>query len=315
MPIGSINRRAWKNMARKIILITAIMLMGGFVTPRGEGADSAEEKYGVDMVFVEGGTFIMGCDPEEEGYCDDAEKPAHKITLTGDFYIGKYEVTQKQWQQVMGSGLREQRDKAGDDLSIRGEGDAYPIYYVSWYEAVEFCNKLSEITGRAPAYRINHAGIDGDENGVDDKKPVVTAIPEANGYRLPTEAEWEYAARGGNRSAGYRYCGSDDIREVAWYDANSEGETHPVGTKKANELGIHDMTGNVDEWVFDGYGFSYYANSPDRDPQGPGAGASRVIRGGSWYIHSRNARASIRYGYSPGFRGFNLGFRLAAGGK
>jgi len=298
-------------MARKIILITAIMLMCGFVTPRGDGADSAEEKYGIDMVLVEGGTFIMGCNSEVESYCDGAEKPAHRIMLTRDFYIGKYEVTQKQWLQVMGTGLREQRDKAGDDLSIRGVGDTYPMYYVSWHEALEFCNKLSELTGRSPAYRINTAGNDGGENSPADKTPVVTVIPEANGYRLPTEAEWEYAARGGNRSAGYRYSGGDDIREIAWYDGNSEDRTHPVGTKKANELGIHDMTGNVDEWVFDRYGFSYYAKSPAQDPQGPVAGASRVIRGGSWYIHSRNARASIRYGYGPGFRSFNLGFRLA----
>ena len=299
-------------MVRETILITAIAMTCGFETLRGESAYSAGAEYGIETVFVEGGTFVMGCNPEEESYCDDAEKPMHEVTLTKDFYIGKYEVTQKQWLQVMGSDLRRQRDKAGDGSSIRGEGDNYPMYYVSWYETLEFCNKLSELTGRTPAYRINNASS---QNDIADKKPVVTVIPGTNGWRLPTEAEWEYAARGGKSGVGSRYSGGDDIREVAWYDGHSEDGTHPAGTKKANALGIHDMTGNVDEWVFDRYSFSYYAGSPAQDPQGPDTGASRVIRGGNWHTYSRNARVSIRYGYGVGFPSFNLGFRLAHSDK
>ena len=289
------------------------MLLGGTVLWCAE-SDSIEAKYDIEMVYIEGGTFMMGCAPEQERYCHDEEKPVHKVAITRDFYVGKYEVTQKQWREIMGTDLRQQRDKAGNGLSIRGEGDSYPMYYVSWYETVEFCNRLSELAGLKPAYGINKTVKDG-ENGVSGTNGIVTLIPEANGYRLPTEAEWEYAARGGNKSNGYQYSGGNDAGEIAWYDSNSEAGTHPVGTRKANELGIHDMTGNVDEWVFDRYGFSYYANSPALDPAGPAEGTGRVVRGGSWYIHARNARVSIRYSYNPDLRSFNLGFRLARNSK
>jgi len=268
-----------------------------------------------EMAYVEGGMFVMGCDPKQELFCHDEEKPAHQVTLTKDFYIGKYEVTQKQWREIMGTDLRRQRDMFDGSLSIRGEGDDFPMYYVNWYDAVEFCNKLSELTGYKPAYSIDKTVKKADKNGVEYNEWIVKLIPEANGYRLPTEAEWEYAARGGNKSNGYQYSGSNNIRDIAWYDGNSEDGAHPVGTKKANELGIYDMTGNVDEWVSDRYGFLYYANSPLHDPNGPVEGGSRVIRGGSWYIHASNARVSIRYGYGPGIRSFNIGFRLARNSK
>ena len=285
-----------------------ILFLDDTILPGGE-EDFTDAKYGIEMAYVEGGTFMMGCTLEKL-YCADEEKPARSVTLTRDFYIGKYEVTQKQWHEIMGIDLRRQRDKVDGNLSIRGEGDDYPMYYVSWYDAVEFCNRLSELTGLKPAYNIDKTAKDG-ENGIDNEGWLVTLIPEANGYRLPTEAEWEYAARGGNKSRGYQFSGGDNAGEVAWYDGNSDAGTHPVGTKKANELGIHDMTGNVDEWVSDWYDFLYYANSPPRDPTGHAEGMNRAVRGGSWYIHARNARVSIRYGYGPGLRSFNLGFRLA----
>jgi formylglycine-generating enzyme required for sulfatase activity len=229
-------------------------------------AQPAESQYGIEMVFVRGGTFMMGCTPEQEdGGCLGDESPAHEVTLS-DFYIGKYEVTQTQWKAIMG---------AGDNPSAF-KGDTLPVERVSWDEVQEFIERLNGMTG-------------------------------AN-YQLPTEAEWEYAARGGGQSLGYRYSGSGTIDDVAWYKNNSGYKTHPVGTKKANELGIHDMSGNVAEWVYDRY--SDYSGDPQVNPEGSGVGSFRVVRGGSWYREAWGARVSIRdFDYADA-RGGNMGFRL-----
>ena len=161
------------------------------------------------------------------------------------------------------------------------KGDNLPMESVSWNEAQTFIGKLNEMTG------VN--------------------------YRLPTEAEWEYAARGGGRSKGYRYSGSDTADEVAWYEDNSEGTTHPVGTKPVNELCLHDMSGNVWEWVNDWHG-NYGADS-QADPQGPSWGSYRVYRGGSWIFFARDARVSSRNNISPGMGLRTVGFRLARGSR
>jgi len=217
------------------------------------------------MVFVEGGTFMMGATSEQESDAFDWEKPAHRVTLS-DFYIGKHEVTQAQWKTVMGSNPSHFK---GDDL---------PVEWVSWEDCQTFIRKLNELTGLR--------------------------------FRLPTEAEWEYAARGGNRSRGYKYSGSDDPDEVAWYWDNSGIKTHPVGQKRANELGLYDMSGNVCEWCSDRFDSDYYKNSPRYNPTGPSSGAIRVFRGGSWSYSTRRCRVSNRSGSTPTYRGGNLGLRL-----
>ncbi len=216
----------------------------------------------IEMVFVKGGTFQMG---SNKGFFTD-RKPVHSVTLD-DFYIGKYEVTQKQWKAIM-----------GNNLSYNKGCDDCPVEKVSWNDVQKFIKKLNEKTGKY--------------------------------YRLPTEAEWEYAARGGVKSRGYQYAGNNDIEEVAWYDGNSGNKTHPVGQKKANELGIYDMSGNVWEWCSDWYSSSYYGSSPQNNPQGPSSGSFRVYRGGSWFNFARHCRVAFRFGDSPGLRGINLGFRL-----
>ena len=149
---------------------------------------------------------------------------------------------------------------------------------MNWEEAQEFCTKLSELTGRK--------------------------------YALPTEAQWEYAARGGEKSQGYKYSGGNDIDEVAWYRGNSEEKysTSPVGTKKANELGIYDMSGNVYEWCSDWYGG--YSSEAQSNPTGPESGSNRVLRGGSWGSNAGDCRVSFRYNNFPSYRGYNFGFRL-----
>ena len=217
----------------------------------------------IDMVRVEAGTFTMGATAEMKEPYDD-EKPTHRVTLTNDYYIGKYEVTQALWQAVMGN----------NPSSFKG--DNLPVEQVSWDDCQEFISKLNRITGKK--------------------------------FRLPTEAEWEYAARGGKKSRGYQYSGSNNISDVAWYDSNSGYKTHAVGSKQANELGIYDMTGNVREWCLDRYG--KYSSSSKTNPTGATSGAGRLYRGGSWAGYAWDCRSSYRNYYSPGSRYNHLGLRL-----
>ena len=218
----------------------------------------------IEMVKVEAGTFMMGATSEMKNPYDD-EKPVHQVTLTNDYYMGKYEVTQALWQVVMGKN------------PSYFKGDNLPVNYVRWKDCQRFISKLNSMTGRK--------------------------------FRLPTEAEWEYAARGGKKSRGYQYSGSSNISDVAWYDGNSGDKTHPVGTKQANELGIYDMTGNVLEWCQDWYG-SYYSSS-QTNPTGSDSGSARVSRGGGWNCNASYCRLSVRFYYTPDFRLDILGLRLA----
>ena len=218
----------------------------------------------IEMVKVEAGTFMMGATSEMKNPYDD-EKPVHQVTLTNDYYMGKYEVTQALWQVVMGKN------------PSYFKGDNLPVNYVRWKDCQRFISKLNSMTGRK--------------------------------FRLPTEAEWEYAARGGKKSRGYQYSGSSNISDVAWYDGNSGDKTHPVGTKQANELGIYDMTGNVLEWCQDWYG-SYYSSS-QTNPTGATSGSRHVNRGGSWHSNVRHSSSSCRYGVIYVDRDLDLGFRLA----
>jgi formylglycine-generating enzyme required for sulfatase activity len=245
------------------------------------------------FALVEGGTFTMGS-PEDEAD-RGSDEVQHSVTV-GSFYLGKYEVTQKEWEGLMGTGLEEQMDLAGYS-SLYGEGDDYPMYYVSWLDAVRYCNARSDAEGLAKVYTI--AGGAGAET--------VTCDWEADGYRLPTEAEWEYAATGGG--AGFLYSGSDTADDVAWYWDNSDSTAHPVGGKAANGLGIYDMSGNLWEWCWDWYGD--YGEAGQTDPRGPESGSIRVCRGGSWSDGAGYLRSSLRGGDVPSSRYEVLGFRLA----
>ena len=217
----------------------------------------------IEMVKVEAGSFDMGATSEMQNPYSD-EKPVHRVTLTNNYYVGKYEVTQALWQAVMGS-----------NPSIF-KGDDLPVEEVSWKDCQKFITKLNAMTGKR--------------------------------FRLPSEAEWEYAARGGKKSRGYLYSGSNAIGDVAWYEGNSSFMTHAVGTKQPNELGIYDMTGNVWEWCQDRYGS--YSSSPQTNPTGAVGGSRRVFRGGSWSYSARRCCTSSRSGYSPGYRRYDLGLRL-----
>ncbi|KAB2908727.1 MAG: SUMF1/EgtB/PvdO family nonheme iron enzyme [Ignavibacteriales bacterium] len=222
-----------------------------------------EMVYGVEMVFVKGGTFTMGFTSEQVGVCYDREKPAHQVTLS-DFYIAKYEVTEGLWNKVM-------------NAQLNSEEPLYPAEPSDWEEIIKFCNKLSALEGLQRAYSF--------------KGKKVVCNFNANGYRLPTEAEWEYAARGGNKSRYYRYSGSDNINEVAWYLENSDRVPHEIGTKKPNELGIYDMSGNACELCWDWYG--NYTASKQINPRGPATGEYHVIRGGGYFFLSYDQQCLV----------------------
>ena len=217
-----------------------------------------------NMVYVEGGTFMMGATSEQGSDAYDREKTAHQVTLSS-FSIGKYEITQEEWEAVMSSN------------PSYFKGKKLPVEKVSWDDCQKFIRKLNQLTGKY--------------------------------FRLPTEAEWEYASRGGSKSRGYKYAGGNGIGSMAWYNGNSGGKTHDVEQKQPNELGLYDMSGNVWEWCQDWYGS--YSSSSQTNPTGSSSGSSRVRRGGSWHGVPMNCSVSYRYSDAPDYRSFNLGLRLA----
>jgi formylglycine-generating enzyme required for sulfatase activity len=220
---------------------------------------------------------------------DGDEQPVHPVRVSG-FYMSKYEVTQEEWGELMGNN------------PSNFKGRKLPVENVSWYDAIDYCNRRSIKEGLIPVYTRS-----GD---------AVTWNRSANGYRLPTEAEWEYAARGGVQSRGYVYAGSNNAGDVGWYDGNSGSKTHDVGTKGGNELGLYDMSGNVWEWCWDWYGgyrlpVNLY-NEPltQTDPVGPDSGSDRVLRGGSWANYAQILRSAYRFSFWPSYRHNRDGVRL-----
>ena len=216
-----------------------------------------------NMVYVPYGTFTMGATGEQGYDANNDEKPLHYVTLS-NYFIGRFEVTQEEWEAVMGSNPSEFK------------GPKHPVENVSWEDCQEFIRRLNNITGKH--------------------------------FRLPTESEWEYAARGG-RSGGHKYANSNEINSVGWYIGNSKKTTHAVGQKRPNDLGLYDMSGNVWEWCGDWYG-NYYS-SEQRDPKGPNSSSDRVIRGGSWCSDASDCRISKRCSFLPTSQDIDLGFRLA----
>jgi uncharacterized protein (TIGR02145 family) len=240
------------------------------------------------MIFVEGGTFVMGC-TSELSECRDDAKPAHKVTLP-NYYMSEYEVTQQLWQAIMGTTIYQQRELANPNWAMRGEGDNFPMYYINYDECEDFCAKLNTL--------------------------LAAQLPAGYKFYIPTEAQWEYAARGGNKSNGYKYSGSNYMSEVAWFHTNSGKRIHEVGTKGKNELGLYDMSGNLWEWCSDLYNSKYYAKSPSINPKGPATASTpdkepvHVIRGGSWYDSDEKNHVAHRSYNLASYGGAYFGLRL-----
>jgi len=273
--------------------------------PAGAGpavAGSVVNSIGMRLVPIPAGEFQMGSTEEEASellqiardrkesstYVDalPAERPQHRVRISQPFYLAAYKVTQAEYQQVIGSNPSYFSAQGGGKADLASPDTArHPVESVSWADAVQFCRKLSALPQEKAAGRI---------------------------YRLPTEAEWEYACRAGSTGL---YCFGDDramLGEYAWFDSNIGRTTRPVGQKKPNRWGLYDMHGNVWEWCADWYSPDYYKASPPSDPPGPSSGSDRSIRGGGWISYgAEGCRSAFRLGYSPTFAYKDLGFRVA----
>ncbi|HPE69070.1 MAG TPA: SUMF1/EgtB/PvdO family nonheme iron enzyme [Thermotogota bacterium] len=315
-----------------------ILVIGASV-PRVEYPENKPALVPEGLVAVEPGSFLAG-NTRNDSEGDDDEQPLHTVTLDHGFWIGQTEVTNEQYVSFLNSrrvsrygsynGMELLDTTFGDsDLSFQDSHFAvpepradHPVMEVTWWGAVEYCNWLSEQADLPHAYDRDGNLLDALGNKTTDPAKVV-------GFRLPTEAEWEYAARGGqNATRNTRYAGSDNLDEVGWYWRNSGmvllegddherdwdvimangGDTHPVAQKKANELGLYDMSGNVFEWCHDWYGF--YPTGAVRNPVGPSSGSSRVQRGGNWYYYARSCRVSFRFYGDPRSSSSGVGFRV-----
>jgi formylglycine-generating enzyme len=257
-------------MIKRMLLLIAVLMVAG------RGYCQEDRDLGIQMVYVKGGNFFMGCDQKEylsEEF--DDERPLHRVNV-GSFYIGKYEVTLGQWRKIMGV-----KPAAYDGTDYDNKDcDNCPVVKISYYDAQEFIRRLN------------------------------AKYPGKN-YRLPTETEWEFASRGGKYSKKYKYAGSDKLSDVGWY-GKPNGSTHPIGQKQPNELSIYDMSGNVLEWCSDWYSESYYTKTIDEiNPKGPETGTMKVLRGGSYYDDADVCRNVQRSKFQPSTRQWNIGFRLA----
>jgi formylglycine-generating enzyme required for sulfatase activity len=289
------------------------------------GSTGGTRNIPTNFVRIQGGTFLMGS-PLNEPERENDEGPQHQVTVSS-FYMSRHEVTQREWYEVMRTTIRQQRDMAGILFAISGEdfgvvfgeGDNYPMYYVSWYDAVEYCNRRSEREGLTPAYTIDKSRSDpNNQSQSDTVRWLITWNRNANGYRLPTEAEWEYACRAGTVTPFN--TGNNITTGLANYDGrnpynnsyNAYGtyleRSMNVGSFAPNTWGLFDMHGNVWEWCWDWYGS--YLSEAQTDPQGAASGSDHVIRSGSWNSYGQDIRSAIRTNFCPSHRVYILGFRL-----
>ncbi len=249
----------------------------------------------ITMLSIPAGSFLMGSPTDELGHYKN-EAPQRTVNISA-FMMSETEVTQKQWEEVMGW---------NDSDFI---GDYHPVEEVTWYDCMAFCNALSEIEGLTCCYTITNISHDGDHIDSAD----VTCDFGANGYRLPTEAEWEYACRAGTTTRFFAGDSESDLGRAGWYSSNSGSQTHNVAQKEANPWGLYDVHGNVWEWCWDWFDAAYYGTrpDPDSDPTGPASGVNPLLRGGSWHWSASTCRSAFRFADFPWLRGYDYGFRLA----
>ncbi len=245
-------------------------------TPKNpaEATGEINAESGTEMVLIPAGRFTMGDEKEIDA------KP-HEVVISS-FYIDKYLVTQEQYKEVMG------------ENPSRWKGDKNPVEQVRWSDAVKYCNARSLKEGLRPCYDLQTWKCNFD----------------ANGYRLPTEAEWEYACRAGSKTAYFFGDSSSKLSDYAWHEGNSGGKPRPVGQKKPNPWGLYDMHGNVWEWCNDFYQVDYYQQSPEENPKGPATGETKVVRGGAWKFSADSCRSGYRYNEDPGYSDVCFGYDI-----
>ena len=282
--------------------------VGGASNWAGSG-DRMELESGVARVWIPAGTFTMGSPEDEADNRREHEGPQRQVTISQGFWMGVYQITQEQWTRVMGSNPSHFQDNpvAGETQGRR------PVERVNWYDALVFANRLSIMDGLSPAYRLFGSTNPDDWGPVPTPEnnafwDVVEIVPGSNGWRLPTEAQWEYAARAGTTTAFSNGNNAAAFGNIAWFGGNSGGMTREVGLKQPNSWGLHDIHGNVWEWVWDWFGT--YPAQAQTDPAGASSGSFRVLRGGGWYNWEQSARSAFRNFANPLFRYHNLGVRL-----
>ena len=276
--------KSQKSLVHLAVFFFILLCLLAIVFPAGAAEKTYTNSLGMEFVLIPNGSFLMGAEFKgvAQGVVKKDEDPVHQVTISKDFYLAKYPVTQGQWMAVMEKNPSRFRTSGKPDVTKDN-----PVEKVSWDDIQEFIKLLNQKEGHSR-------------------------------YRLPTEAEWEYAARAGTTTQYYFGDDKNQLVEYAWYEKNSgtsvdisTKSTRPVGQKKPNAWGLYDMYGNVWEWVQDLYTQDYYVSSPQVDPAGPSDGQHRVMRGGSWDNEPHECRSAKRKGGLKGLRGDNVGFRLA----
>ena len=300
-------------VASRLVFYVSIAAAAAFIACGTPPRPAVEQPHSprlplIEMIDIPGGVFRMGS-TRETGLLN--ETPAHQVTLH-DFLLGRYEITQGQYFDV--TGLRPSSCKTNPENRTIDGWKSLPVEMINWYEAVAFCNKLSILEKLEPVYRVNGSTNPNDWGNIPTSEAAkqwdVDWISGANGFRLPTEAEWEYAARGGVNTSN-RFAGSNDAGEVAWYSDNSDTMSHEIGKKAPNEMSLYDMSGNVMEWCWDWQG-AYTANAQE-NPRGVDPGPTtiyRMIRGGGWSYAVSYCNVAYRHYNYPYYRGVNLGLRV-----
>ena len=265
-------------MKRLFFILLILLVFAAYGQEAGQPEEASASNI---MALIKDGTYVRGSPAGERGRSNN-EGPQHQVTVSS-FYMGIYPVTQAEYQEIM------------EKNPSQFKGPNLPVEQVSWFEAIEYCNKRSLKEDLTPAYTVNGSNVQWNR--------------DADGYRLPTEAEWEYACRAGTQTPFYS---GDSVNDAGWHSGNSGGRTRPVGEKQPNAWGLYDMHGNVLEWCWDWLG--NYTVGVQNDPQGPASGTNRVYRGGCWRFETYQARSAYRFGNNPYLKSFILGFRVVRSG-